>query len=151
MSTRILTQKDVKRAITMPRAIAAVEEALGAYHRGEAQMPPKVYLPLDEFNGDFRAMPAYFGKAAGVKWVNSHPDNTKKHQLPTVMGIYILNDPQTALPLAVLDGTYLTAMRTGAAAAVAVGSRWKALDESVSVSLPGGTLNVHWAGVGSPL
>ena len=40
---------------------------------------------------------------------------------------------------------------TGAAAAVAVGSRWKVLGESVSVSLPGGTLNVHWAGVGSPL
>lgn len=135
MSTRILTQKDVKAAITMPRAIAAVEEALGAYHLGEAQMPPKVYLSLEEFNGDFRAMPAYFGKAAGVKWVNSHPDNTQKHQLPTVMGVYILNDPETALPLAVLDGTYLTAMRTGAAAAVA--SRFLAPSESTSLGLLG--------------
>ncbi len=135
MHTRILTQKDVKAAITMPRAITAVEEALGAYHRGEAQMPPKVYLSLDEFNGDFRAMPAYFGKTAGVKWVNSHPDNTREHQLPTVMGVYILNDPQTALPLAVLDGTYLTAMRTGAAAAVA--SRFLAPPESTSLGLLG--------------
>lgn len=119
MATRILTRSDLQQAVDMNTAIDAVERALGAFARGEALMPPKVYLSLPQFNGDFRAMPAYQGDAAGVKWVNSHPDNHQRFSLPTVMGLYILSEAETALPLAVLDGTYLTALRTGAAAAVA--------------------------------
>jgi ornithine cyclodeaminase/alanine dehydrogenase len=64
-------------------------------------------------------MPAYLGGAAGVKWVNSHPENPARHKLPSVMGVYILSDPATARPLAVMDATLLTAYRTGAAAGVA--------------------------------
>jgi alanine dehydrogenase len=82
-------------------------------------MPPKVYLSVDDQDGDFRAMPARLGSSAGIKWVNVHPHNRKRHGLPTVMGVYILNDPVTAFPLAVMDGTSLTAFRTGAAAGVA--------------------------------
>lgn len=82
-------------------------------------MPAKVYLDLPEHEGDFRAMPASMGLRAGVKWVNAHPKNPSNHGLPSVMGLYILNDPATAWPLAVMDATWLTAVRTGAAAAVA--------------------------------
>ena len=59
------------------------------------------------------------GDAVGVKWVNSHPQNPARHGLPAVIGVYILSDPDTALPLAIMDATLLTAMRTGAAGAVA--------------------------------
>jgi len=103
----------------MPMALEAVEEAFLAHGRGTARMPSKVYLPLPEHHGDFRAMPAFLAGAAGVKWVNSHPDNPKKHGLPSVTGVYILSDPATAQPLAIMDATLLTAMRTGAAAGVA--------------------------------
>ena len=82
-------------------------------------MPPKLYLPLPKYAGDFRAMPAYLAGSAGVKWVNMHPENPARHGLPSVMGVYILSDPATAVPLAVMDGTSLTAFRTGAAGAVA--------------------------------
>ena len=58
-------------------------------------------------------MPALMGDSAGVKWVNSHPENPMKHKLPTVMGLYVLSDPDSALPLAVMDATLLTALRTG--------------------------------------
>ncbi len=123
--TRILSAADVRSILSMKSAVEAVELAFADHARGVAQMPAKVYLTLEAHAGDFRAMPSYVGAgggqpaAAGVKWVNSHPDNPKRHGLPSVMGVYILSDPATALPLAILDATVLTAARTGAAAAVA--------------------------------
>jgi len=119
MPTRILTRADVAGLCTMEMALDAVEAAFAAHGRGETRMPVKVYLPLPEHAGDFRAMPSYMAGAAGVKWVNSHPQNPKRHGLPSVMGVYILSDPETAAPLAVMDATLLTAFRTGAAAGVA--------------------------------
>jgi alanine dehydrogenase len=104
---------------SMQMATNAVEAAFSAHGRGEASMPPKVYLDLEDIGGDFRAMPARSGTYAGVKWVNSHPQNPELHGLPTVLGTYILNDAATARPLAIMDGTLLTGLRTGAAAGVA--------------------------------
>jgi ornithine cyclodeaminase/alanine dehydrogenase len=119
LPTLVLSQADVRMLLTMEAAVPAVEAAFAAHARGEAQMPPKVYVTLPEIGGDFRAMPATLGGSAGVKWVNSHPANPAKHGLPAVMGVYVLSDPETALPLAIMDATWLTAVRTGAAAAVA--------------------------------
>lgn len=118
-TTLILTKRDVASLLTMEAALGAVESAFAAHARGEALMPAKVYLSLPQHGGDFRAMPSFMSGAAGVKWVNSHPDNPKKHGLPSVMGTYILSDPETAVPLAILDATWLTAVRTGAAGGVA--------------------------------
>jgi ornithine cyclodeaminase/alanine dehydrogenase len=115
----VLTWQDVDALVDMGDAVSAVEDAFAAHGRGAAQMPPKVYIDLPEHAGDFRAMPAALEGAVGVKWVNSHPRNPARHGLPSVMGVYVLSDPATALPLAVLDATRLTALRTGAAAAVA--------------------------------
>jgi ornithine cyclodeaminase/alanine dehydrogenase len=119
MHTLVLSQSDVRSVLTMESAITAVEQAFRAHGRGEALMPAKVYLGLPQHHGDFRAMPAYLAGAAGVKWVNAHPENPVRHGLPSVLALYILSDPETAAPLAVMDGTLLTAVRTGAAAAVA--------------------------------
>lgn len=117
--TRVLTRRDVSGLLAMPEIVAAVEGAFRAYGQGSARMPAKVYLDLPEHRGDFRAMPAALADRVGLKWVNSHPDNPERHGLPSVMGLYILSDPSTALPVAILDATWLTAVRTGAAAAVA--------------------------------
>lgn len=126
MNTLILKQSEISALVAMSRAVDAVEKAFLAHGRGEALMPAKVYLHLpqdlaheERRPGDFRAMPAFLAGTAGVKWVNAHPDNPARHDLPTVMALYVLSDPQTAQPLAVMDGTLLTALRTGAAAAVA--------------------------------
>ncbi|UQA57599.1 ornithine cyclodeaminase family protein [Polyangium aurulentum] len=117
--TLLLSRSDVRALLSMAAAIAAVEAAFAAHGEGRTQMPPKVYLDLEDFGGDLRAMPAYVDGAAGVKWVNSHPMNPARFDLPSVMGLYILTDPATALPLSVMDATLLTAVRTGAAAAIA--------------------------------
>lgn len=119
MQTLILTRHDVESLTDMAEVATAVEGAFLAHGEGKTRMPPKVYLELPEYHGDFRAMPSFMEGAAGVKWVNSHPENPRRHGLPAVMGLFVLSDPETALPLAIMDATWLTAVRTGAAAAVA--------------------------------
>lgn len=119
----ILNQKQVERIIPLneiSEVIKAVEDAFFEYGKRRVQMPPKNYLYFNEFNGDLRIMPAYSEKlkVAGTKIVNVHPDNPKKG-LKTVMAAIIINDAKTGVPLALLDGTYITGMRTGAASAVA--------------------------------
>jgi alanine dehydrogenase len=123
MKTLLLNSDDVHENAEMDELVPAIEEAFAAYQRGDAQMPPKSYIDLPAYNGDFRSMPAYLDAgewdAAGVKWVNVHTDNEAQYDLPTVMGTMIYSDPKNAFPLAILDGTELTMKRTGAAAAVA--------------------------------
>ena len=102
-------------------------------------MPAKSYIDLPEYNGDFRSMPAYMDAgdwdAAGVKWVNVHPDNPQKFDLPTVIGTMVYSDPETAVPLAIMDGAELTMKRTGAAAAVATDHL--AVEDATSLGLVG--------------
>ncbi len=135
MKTLVLTRADVERVATTDLAVAAVERAFAAFGRGEASMPPKVYLSIEDHEGDFRAMPARLGDSAGLKWVNVHAKNRKAHGLPTVMGVYVLNDASNAFPLAVMDGTLLTALRTGAAGAVA--SKYLAAPSPKTISFIG--------------
>jgi len=123
METLLLNSADVNENAKMADLIPAIEDAFAAYERGDAQMPPKSYIDLPQYNGDFRSMPAYLDAgewdAAGIKWVNVHTDNNDKYDLPTVLGTMIYSDPKNAFPLAIMDGTELTMLRTGAAAAVA--------------------------------
>jgi alanine dehydrogenase len=119
VETLILSQADVRQLLSVEVSLAAVERAFAVHGRGEAIMPPFVDVVLPHHHGHFRAMPAYIGGSVGVKWVNSHPENPKRHGLPAVRAVYILNDPSTASPLAIMDATLLTAHRTGAAAAIA--------------------------------
>lgn len=96
METTIITQEEIKRILTPSEAIKAVRKAFKAYSSGKAEMPPKSYLNFP--HGDLRAMPAYLhGQGfhmAGVKSVNVHPRNGK-YNLPTVMAVIVLTDPDT--------------------------------------------------------
>ncbi len=141
MKTLVLTRAEVERVASMELAVQAVEAAFGAFGRGEAEMPAKVYLPIEDHDGDFRAMPARLGSSAGIKWVNVHPQNRKRFGLPTVMAVYILSDPANAFPLALMDGTLLTALRTGAAGGVA--SKYLAAKPPSTVSFIGCGVQAH--------
>lgn len=114
--TLLIRRPDIEAVFGISEAISAVEEAFRFYGEGRVQMPPKLYLNFEK--GDLRCMPVYMPplNISGVKNVNVHPDNT---DLPTVMATITLIDPETGFPLAILDGTYLTGMRTAAAGAVA--------------------------------
>ncbi|MEM2782493.1 MAG: hypothetical protein QXQ55_01735, partial [Candidatus Hadarchaeales archaeon] len=88
------------------------------------------------YEGDFRVMPAYLevGEEAGVKVVNVHPGNPKRG-LPTIMATILLIDPSTGVPLAIMGGTLITALRTGAAGGVA--ARYLARKDSRVVGMVG--------------
>jgi alanine dehydrogenase len=137
VKTLFLTASDVSALVHEADAYEAVKEAFQAYAGGRAQMPPKVYLDLPEYRGDFRAMPAHIEnlKACGLKWVNSHPENIKTGKFPAVMGILILSDPESGFPLSVMDATVITRLRTGAAGALA--SVFLARPDSKILSLVG--------------
>lgn len=117
--TRLLTRSQIGKLIDMPAVMGAVEDALLAHARGQTQMPPKVYLEFESHGGDLRAMPAFVGEAAGVKWINSHPRNPERFGLPTVRGVYLLSNPANGDLLAAMDATLITALRTGASAGIA--------------------------------
>ena len=109
---------DVRRAVSPSAAYDAVREAFVAHARGQWTMQPKLYV-TNYPAGDFRAMPALGGGHALLKWVTSFPDNPARG-LPTVTGLVLLSDAETGMLVAVLDAGAVTALRTGAAAAVAV-------------------------------
>lgn len=115
-----LDRDAVLAAVSPAEAIERVREGFVAHHRGEWAMPPKVYLDSPG-RGDFRAMPARGAGLALVKWVTSFPGNPARG-LPTVTGVIVLSDLDTGEPLMLLDARSVTALRTGAVAAVAAGA-----------------------------
>lgn len=115
-----LSRQDVEAVgLTMAEVIEAVESMFHEKGEGRVEMPPKpgIHTQPDAF---IHAMPAYIPAfhSAGIKWVSGYPGNQQKG-LPYITGLLILNDPETGIPLSVMDCTWITAMRTGAASAVA--------------------------------
>ncbi len=136
----VLDHDTVLAAVTASEAIERVRNALVAYASGEWAMPPKVYLESPP-GGDFRAMPARGGGLASLKWVTSFPGNPA-HGLPTVAGIVCLSDADTGVPLMLLDARAVTALRTGAIAAVA--AQALARQDARSVGIVGCGLHGAW-------
>jgi ornithine cyclodeaminase/alanine dehydrogenase len=122
VTLRYLSRRDVEATgLSMPAVIEAVEEGFRLKGLGRTQMPPKTAIHPAGPQTFLHAMPAAVGEpinAACVKWVGgAHANRTRG--LPTLSGLIILNDPVTMLPLCVMDCTLVTALRTGAASAVA--------------------------------
>jgi len=120
LTLRYLSRSDVESlAISMDVVIQAVEGALREKGEGTAEMPPKpgIHPRPDAF---IHAMPAFLSGAgaAGLKWVSGFPQNLERG-LPYISGLFVLNDVETGVPLSVMDCTWITGMRTGAASAVA--------------------------------
>ena len=115
-----LSRSDVEAvALSMGRVIELLEKAFFEKGMGRVEMPPKpgVHPRPDAF---IHAMPAYIPamEAVGVQWVSGYPGN-RKRGLPYISGPLVLNDPATGLPPCVMDATWVTAKRTGAASALA--------------------------------
>ncbi len=131
-----LSRADVEAVgVPMPEIIDALDEAFRQHGEGKVEMPPKpgVHSRPDAF---IHAMPCYIpgAEAIGVKWVAGYPDNPQRG-LPYISGLLVLNDAETGLPLAVMDCTWITAKRTGAATALA--ARYLARPDSQTVGILG--------------
>jgi ornithine cyclodeaminase/alanine dehydrogenase-like protein (mu-crystallin family) len=115
-----LSRADVESlALDMPTIISSLEVAFKEKGLGRVEMPPKpgIHTQPDAF---IHAMPAFIPalNSAGIKWVSGYPENYKRG-LPYITGLLILNDTETGLPYALMDCTWITAYRTGAASALA--------------------------------
>jgi ornithine cyclodeaminase/alanine dehydrogenase-like protein (mu-crystallin family) len=113
----VLEHDAVLAAVSPIDAIEGVRRALLRHHEGAWVMPAKIYLESPPW-GDFRAMPARGDGLALLKWVTSFPGNPARG-LPTVTGVICLSEASTGEPLMLLDARSVTALRTGAVAAVA--------------------------------
>jgi ornithine cyclodeaminase/alanine dehydrogenase-like protein (mu-crystallin family) len=115
-----LSRQDVEQAgMGMGTVIAIVEAAYREKSQGQVQMPPKLGVH-PQANAFIHAMPAFLPglESAGIKWVSAYAGNTARG-LPQIAGLIILNEPETGIPYAVLDATWITAQRTGAKTAIA--------------------------------
>ena len=137
----VLSHDAVLAAVSPEQAIERTRDAFVRHHAGAWAMPPKVYLDSPG-HGDFRAMPARGDDLAMLKWISSFPGNPQRG-LPTVLGVVVLSDATTSEPRALLDARSVTALRTGAVAAVA--ARALAREDARTVGIVGCGLHGAWA------
>ena len=135
--TLILSRTDMMGLVTPAEYVACVEQAYRMHGEGRYYMEPKGHIVLDKYPGEWEAMPSYIEEpeAAACKWVSIRERNREKFDLPTVFSILIYTHPETGFPLAIVDGSYHTVMRTGAAAAVS--AKYMARKDSKRLAIVG--------------
>jgi ornithine cyclodeaminase/alanine dehydrogenase len=132
----VLSRSDIEKVLTMKDVIEYVEMAFLELQKGTAILPMRATITLSEKNGWIGVMPAYLGKMGSLstKIVTVFEKNLEKN-MPTIMATIILNDSETGAPLAIMDGTLVTAMRTGAVCGVA--TKYLARKDSETVGIFG--------------
>jgi alanine dehydrogenase len=120
MKLRVLSKQDVQRAVPMREAIEIVKGAFAQLSEGKAVVPLRTQLPVERHEGVTLFMPAYLSESddLGVKIVSVFPRNLEMGW-PTIFALVVVVEASTGRPVAVMDGTYLTALRTGAASGAA--------------------------------
>jgi ornithine cyclodeaminase len=124
---RVLSADDIRRAVSVAAAVDAVADAFVQLTTGRANVPLRVPIAQPAHDSHTFFMPALLTgipeqpsqPALGLKVVSVYPHNAERHDLPTIHALIALFDPATGQPLAVMDGRYLTALRTGAASGAA--------------------------------
>lgn len=119
MKLRVISGEEVARAVQMAEAIEAVKNSFIQLSEGKAQVPLRTHIQVKE-KGSTLFMPAYLAESdgLGVKIVSVFPQNIE-HGLPTIHAVVIVLEAATGRALAIMEGTYLTALRTGAASGLA--------------------------------
>ena len=114
----VIGKSDLERLLTPAAVIRALESAFAEYARGQARVPTRLALPAGE-DGLLLVMPSTLaGTALGAKLVSVYGKN-RERGLPTIFATYVLLEPETGRPQAILEGGFLTGIRTGAASALA--------------------------------
>lgn len=117
---RILSAEDIKKALTMPQAIAAMRTAFSQLSSCDVSMPTRAHIDTSDPKGTALFMPSYSGSenAICIKTVTLFPGNPANN-LPLIQGMVCLFDGSDGRPLAILDAPTLTSLRTGAASGLA--------------------------------
>jgi alanine dehydrogenase len=116
----LLSKSEVHECLSMKDAISAVRLAYSAYAKGRVQMPAVQHLDVHKYNGEIDIKSGFIEdfRLIGTKIASGFYDNVKKG-LPPGIAVIVLLDLETSMPLAIMDGSHITAFRTGAAGAVA--------------------------------
>ncbi len=126
-NVKLISREEIKSVLSMKTTMELVESVYLEHGKNQVLMPSKVTLDTGEGNdwppygGSYNAMPAYIGgetDSSGIKWVWGFEDNYKQN-IPYIGGVIILNERKTGEILAIMDGSYITDIRTGASAGVA--------------------------------
>ena len=117
----ILSAEDLRRAVPMEQAMEAVSSAFAQLADQQADVPLRLRLAVPAQEGLALVMPAYLAEsgALGLKLLTVFPHNPELHRLPVINALVLLVDTENGLPLALMEGGWLTALRTGAASGVA--------------------------------
>ncbi len=118
---RILRASDLNDTLDMREVVPLIEQAFVERGLGRTEMPPKSYLHFPSHDGVLLIMPGNLPQMdeAAVKLINVHTRNPTDHGLPTLISTIVLISPDTGEPVCIMDGTYVTGMRTGAVSGVA--------------------------------
>lgn len=121
-NTLLLNKLDIRKVITLSEAIQVVEEVFLAYANGEIQLCPLIHADVDlgEFHIKAGGYKKGFSNYFTTKINGGFFSNACKHKLPNILGLIVLNSIENGFPLAVLESSIITAMRTAAATGVAV-------------------------------
>lgn len=133
----ILNREEVASVLTMKDTIEAVEQAFRDLAQGKAEMPVRPTIRVPDPPGVINVMPAYLATmgALGMKLVSGYPQNPSKFDMPTIQATILYSDCRTGKLLAIMEGGYITAVRTGAASGVA--TKYMARAESATVGVLG--------------
>jgi alanine dehydrogenase len=116
----VLSEKQVQSLIDIAELISTLEKAHVQYSTGKAVMPVRLVVPLPQIQGRITSMPGFLheDKALGMKVVTYFQENPKR-DLPAILGTILLFSTETGKLIAVMDGSYITAIRTACASAMA--------------------------------
>ena len=134
--TLLISKEDIKTCIDMPACLNITESVFTDHGQDNVVMPSKLHLEIPDKEGWANAMPAYLisQNSAGLKWVGGWTRNRKKG-LPFIMAEIFLIDPETGILKAVMDGGYITDLRTGAATGIA--AKYLAKKQSKTIAIIG--------------
>lgn len=145
LTIRLLSQEDVIKCdgLNMQKTLEDMEKYFSLEEKGDVVFPSKTVLrwgdiKSEETKGRINCMPAYVGgkiNMPGIKWIGSAPLNPLKYNTPRASAVTILNEPDKLTPVAIMDGTLISAMRTGAV--TGIGAKYLARNDSEVVGLIG--------------
>lgn len=149
METKLLSQDDIKKVITMEDVVEIVDKTFIDVGLGKTVNPAKIGLDLGEtasypdYHGFMNAMPAFVGwlDSAGIKWAGGFLGKRKEMGLPYITSLIMLIEPQIGNFRAVMDGEHITNMRTGAQTAVAL--KYIVDKKDISIGLYGAGMQGH--------
>jgi alanine dehydrogenase len=149
----ILNESDLRRLLRMTEVIQALEDGFQLLGKGLVRSPERLNMPLPELGGTMLEMPAALlpstapsidgttNAALGTKIVSVFPDN-RRQNLDIVQSLYVLLDPETGMPLAIMEGKFITGIRTAAVSALA--SRYMARPDSETLAIFGAGVQAHF-------